>query len=509
VSKKAALIVLDGYGIGPNPLASAIAQAKTPFMDSLWARYPHTTLRTSGRDVGLPDGQMGNSEVGHMNLGAGRVMYQDLVRLNIAVEDKSLYENVALKAAFAYAEENQKPIHFIGLVSDGGVHSHINHLKGLLSMGHARGFSNMFVHAFTDGRDCDPKSGLDFIQHVENHMGTTGGKLASIIGRYYAMDRDKRWERVKLAYDLLVNGVGEKSTYAVGAISKAYAEGVTDEFINPIVLTENGEPIAKIADGDVVISFNFRTDRGREITLALTQQAFPEQGMKPLNLHYVTMTNYDDTFKNVHIAYDKDNISNTLGEVLSNAGKSQIRIAETEKYPHVTFFFSGGREQPFVGETRIMCPSPKVATYDLQPEMSAFDVRDKIVAELHKGEVDFVCLNFANPDMVGHTGVFSAAVKAVETVDTCLKDVVEAGLKQDYAFIILADHGNADVMFNEDGSPNTAHTTNPVPCILVGNHVDGFLLKEGRLGDIAPTLLDYLEIEKPSQMTGESLILKK
>lgn len=508
LSKKAALIVLDGYGIGTNPKASAIEAASTPFMDSLWAKYPHTTLRTSGRDVGLPDGQMGNSEVGHMNLGAGRVVYQDLVKLNIAVEEKSLYENEALKEAFAYAEENNKPIHFIGLVSDGGVHSHINHLKGLLSMGKARGFSNMFVHAFTDGRDCDPKSGLGFLKELETYMQIAGGKVASVIGRYYAMDRDKRWERVKLAYDLLVHGTGETATSAIAAIEKSYADGVTDEFIKPVVVTENTAPVATIQEGDVVVCFNFRTDRGREITMTLTQQAFPEQGMKPLSLHYVTMTNYDDTFKNVHIAYDKDNVSNTMGEVLANAGKTQIRIAETEKYPHVTFFFSGGREEPFAGETRIMCPSPKVATYDLQPEMSAFDVRDKIVAELNKGEVDFVCLNFANPDMVGHTGVFEAAVKAVETVDTCLRDVVEAGVTQDYAFIILADHGNADVMFNEDGSPNTAHTTNPVPCILVGNNVADYKLNEGRLGDIAPTLLDYMEIEKPAEMTGKSLIIR-
>ncbi len=477
-------------------------------MDSLWAKYPHTTLRTSGLDVGLPDGQMGNSEVGHMNLGAGRVVYQDLVRLNLEVENKTLYQNHTLVNAFAYAEENNKPIHFIGLVSDGGVHSHINHLKGLLSMGFERGCKNMFVHAFTDGRDCDPKSGLGFITELENHMAATAGKIASVIGRYYAMDRDKRWERVKLAYDLIVNGQGEKSTSAQISIQQSYLTDVTDEFLQPICITENGEPLTKISEGDVVICFNFRTDRGREITEALTQKAFPEQNMHPLNLYYVTLTNYDDTFKNVHVAYDKDNVTNTLGEVLANAGKTQIRIAETEKYPHVTFFFSGGRENPFKGETRIMCPSPKVATYDLQPEMSAFDVRDKIVAELNKGVVDFICLNFANPDMVGHTGVFSAAVKAVETVDTCLKDVVEAGLKQDYAFIILADHGNCDVMFNEDGSPNTAHTTNPVPCILVGNHVANFRLNEGRLGDIAPTLLDYLEIAKPSEMTGKSLIVR-
>jgi 2,3-bisphosphoglycerate-independent phosphoglycerate mutase len=508
LSKKAALIVLDGYGIGPNPEASAIVAANTPFMDSLWDKYPHNTLRTSGMDVGLPDGQMGNSEVGHMNLGAGRVVYQDLVKLNLAIEDKSLYENETLKAAFAYAEENKKPIHLIGLVSDGGVHSHINHLKGLLSMGHERGTANMFVHAFTDGRDCDPKSGLGFISELEDHMTKTTGKVASVVGRYYAMDRDKRWERVKLAYDLMVHGTGKPVEQATEGIEASYEAGITDEFIKPIVVTVKGRPQTVIHEGDVVICFNFRTDRGREITMALTQQAFPDYQMKPLDLYYVTMTNYDDTFTGVHVAYDKDNVRHTMGEVLANAGKTQIRIAETEKYPHVTFFFSGGQEEPFEGETRIMCPSPKVATYDLQPEMSAFEVRDKIVAELKKGEVDFVCLNFANPDMVGHTGVFDAAVKAVETVDSCLKDVVETGLEQDYGFIILADHGNADVMFNEDGSPHTAHTTNPVPCILVGNNVANYKLEEGRLGDIAPTLLDYMEIEAPEEMTGKSLIVR-
>lgn len=475
-------------------------------MDHLLASYPHTTLRTSGRDVGLPDGQMGNSEVGHMNLGAGRIVYQDLVKLNMAVEDKSLYENEALVKAFEHAEANNKPIHLLGLVSNGGVHSHINHVKGLLSMAKERTFNNIFVHAFTDGRDCDPKSGKGFVAELESHMNETTGKMATVVGRYYAMDRDKRWERVKLAYDLIVNGTGQPATSAVEAIQQSYDEGVTDEFIKPICIMENGQPVATINEGDVVIVFNFRTDRGREITMALSQESFPEQNMHPLDLYYVTMTNYDDTFKGVHIAFDKKNVQNTMGEVLEHAGKTQIRIAETEKYPHVTFFFSGGREEPFEGETRIMCPSPKVATYDLQPEMSAYDVRDKIVAELKSGSADFVCLNFANPDMVGHTGVFDAAVKAVETVDTCLKDVIEAGLEQDYGFIILADHGNCDVMFNEDGSPNTAHTTNPVPCILVGNDVKSMSLHEGRLGDIAPTLLDYMQIEKPKDMTGKTLL---
>lgn len=506
MSKKAALIILDGYGIGFNDATSAIAQAHTPYMDYLMANYPNTTLKTSGLDVGLPEGQMGNSEVGHMNLGAGRVVYQDLAKINLAVSDGSIRQNETLLAALDYAKLHDKPVHFIGLVSNGGVHAHINHLKGLLDMCTLQQLQNVFVHAFTDGRDCDPKSGLGFITDLQAHMAQSTGKLASIIGRYYAMDRDRRWERVKLAYDLLVHGTGEAFESATIAIENNYKAGVTDEFIKPIVLVENGAPIATIQEGDVVICFNFRTDRGREITEVLTQVAFQEFNMHPLDLYYVTLTNYDDSFKNIRVAYDKDNLTDTLGEVLSKAGKTQIRIAETEKYPHVTFFFSGGQETSFEGERRILCPSPKVATYDLQPEMSARDIRDKIVPELLKGSADFICLNFANPDMVGHTGVFSAAIKAVETVDACLKDVVEAGLSQDYGFIILADHGNADMMINPDGSPNTAHTTNPVPCILVGKNVQNLHLEDGRLADIAPTLLDYMNIQKPDTMTGKSLI---
>ncbi len=508
MSNKAALIILDGYGIGENLNASAISQANTPFMDYLLATYPNNTLRTSGRDVGLPSGQMGNSEVGHTNLGAGRVVYQDLVKLNIAVENNSLFANKALEKTFVYAEKNNKPIHLIGLVSNGGVHAHIDHVKGLLNMAKQRNFSNIFVHVFTDGRDCDPKSGIIFINELEQHMAKTTGKIASVVGRYFAMDRDNRWERIKKAYDLMVNGRGVHFESASKGILNSYKSNITDEFIEPILITENETPVATIKDGDAVISFNFRTDRGREITTALTQKSFSEQNMHPLKLHYVTMTNYDETFKNVHVAFEKDNVKNTLGEVLEKNGKTQVRIAETEKYPHVTFFFSGGREEPFKGESRIMCPSPKVATYDLKPEMSAFKVRDKIVAEINKNSPDFICLNFANPDMVGHTGVFDAAVKAVETVDTCLKDVIEAGLKKDYAFIVLADHGNADVMFNEDGSPNTAHTTNPVPCILIGNNVSHLKLAEGKLGDIAPTLLDYMNINIPAEMSGTSLIIR-
>ena len=506
MSKKTVLMVLDGWGIATNHEVSAIDQANTPFIDSLYKNYPNTQVRASGLDVGLPDGQMGNSEVGHMNLGAGRVVYQDLVKINIAVADGSLAQNKTLVDAYNYAKTNNKKVHLIGLVSDGGVHSHINHLKGLLSMAQQMEVENVFVHAFTDGRDCDPKSGLGFIADLENHMKKTTGKIASIIGRYYAMDRDNRWERVKIAYDAMVNGVGDFFGNSQNAIKTSYKNEITDEFIKPIILGENQKPTAIIENGDVVISFNFRTDRGREITMALSQKAFPELNMKPLDLHYVTMTVYDESFKNVNVVYSKENLINTIGEVLEKEGKKQIRIAETEKYPHVTFFFSGGREEPFNGESRILCPSPKVATYDLQPEMSAACVQDKIVAELNKAEVDFVCLNFPNTDMVGHTGIFSAAVKAAETVDSCVKNVVEAGLKNDYTFIILADHGNCDKMINADGSPNTAHTTHPVPCFLVGNNLNGIQIKEGVLGDIAPTLLDYMGIEIPEEMTGKSLL---
>jgi 2,3-bisphosphoglycerate-independent phosphoglycerate mutase len=504
LSKKTVLMVLDGWGIAKDPNVSAVDKANTPFIDSLYKQYPHTKVHASGRSVGLPDGQMGNSEVGHMNLGAGRIVYQDLVKINMAVENKSIEQNETLREAFEQALTQNKKVHLIGLISDGGVHSHISHLKGLLTMADTMGVQNTFVHAFTDGRDTDPNGGLAYLTDLEEHMAKTTGKVASIVGRYYAMDRDKRWERVRKAYDLLVNGKGDSYSSSKEAIQANYSSSITDEFLEPSVIGEG----AKIEEGDVVISFNFRTDRGREITMALTQEAFHEQNMHPLNLHYVTMTMYDETFKNIHVVYHKENLVNTIGEVISKARKSQIRIAETEKYPHVTFFFSGGQEEPFEGESRLLCPSPKVATYDLQPEMSAGDIRDKIVPELEKGEVDFVCLNFANPDMVGHTGDFNAAVIACETVDACTKAVVEAGLAQDYTFIILADHGNCDKMVNEDGTPNTAHTTQPVPCFLVGNNLNGTTLKEGKLGDIAPTLLDYMDIELPAEMTGESLLVK-
>ena len=506
MNKKVLLMILDGWGIATNKAVSAIDQAKTPFVNSLYGKYAHSKLEASGLAVGLPVGQMGNSEVGHMNIGAGRIVYQDLVRINKAVEEKELDKSTVLLEAFLYAKKNNKNVHLMGLVSDGGVHSHINHLKGLISIAANNGIKNLFVHAFTDGRDTDPKGGIEYLKDLTDHLKRTGGKLASIVGRYYAMDRDKRWERVKLAYDLLVNGIGEKTSDPLKSLQMSYDNGVTDEFIQPIVVVnEMLQPSATIQSGDVVLCFNFRTDRGREITEVLTQQDFPEQGMKKLSLYYITLTNYDDTFKDVKVIFDKDNLENTLGEVVSKAGKKQIRIAETEKYPHVTFFFSGGREEPFIGETRILCPSPKVATYDLAPEMSARDIKDKIIVELDKREPDFICLNFANPDMVGHTGVFQAAVRACETVDSCAQQVTEAALRNGYATIIIADHGNADMMINDDGSPNTAHTTNLVPCILVDSDYKG-KLKNGKLGDLAPTILKLMGIPIPARMTGEVLI---
>lgn len=499
-------MILDGWGLAVNKKVSAIDQAKTPFISSLYAKYPNSKLEASGLAVGLPEGQMGNSEVGHMNIGAGRVVYQDLVRINKAVEEKELDSNPVLLEAIDFAKKNNKNIHLIGLLSDGGVHSHINHLKGLLSIAHHHNLKNVFVHAFMDGRDTDPKGGAAYLRDLLAHMAKTTGKLASIVGRYYAMDRDKRWERVKLAYDLMVKGIGTKSHDAVQAVEQSYADNVTDEFIKPIVLVnEKQEPIATIQEGDVVLCFNFRTDRGRQITQALTQQDFPEQEMKKLKLYYVTLTNYDDSFQNVKLIFDKDNLNNTLGEVLAKAGKKQIRIAETEKYPHVTFFFSGGREEVFPGESRLLCPSPKVATYDLKPEMSANDIKDAIIPELKKREVDFVCLNFANPDMVGHTGVFEAVVKACETVDACAAAVTQVALENDYTTIIIADHGNADYMVNDDGTPNTAHSTNLVPCILVDKTFSG-TISNGKLGDLAPTILTLMGLQVPAEMNGTILI---
>jgi len=503
--KKLALIILDGWGYGRNDQSNAIIAANTPFFDSMLQQYPNSKLEASGLAVGLPEGQMGNSEVGHMNLGAGRVVYQELGRINKAVIDNEFVQNETLVEAFNYAKQNNKDLHLIGLVSDGGVHAHINHVKGLVDATTQLGLQKVFIHAFLDGRDTDPNSGLGFINELEQHIATTPVKLASAIGRYYAMDRDNRWERVKKAYDLMVNGEGEASQDIIASIQKSYDEGVTDEFILPIVRVDSyGKPVAVIKEGDVVICFNFRTDRGREISLALTQKAFPEYNMHPLNVYYVTMTSYDETFKNVKVVFRKDDLTKTLGEVLEGANKNQIRIAETEKYPHVTFFFSGGREKEFINEKRLLVPSPKVATYDLQPEMSAAGIRDAIIPELEAEWPDFVCLNFANTDMVGHTGVFSAVVKAAETADACTQAVVEAGLKHGYSFIIIADHGNADYMINEDGSPNTAHTTNLVPCIVIDSDVKQ--VRDGKLGDIAPTILHILGVPIPAEMTGNVLV---
>lgn len=498
-------MILDGWGKSPDPKVSAIDNANTPFIDSLYLRYPNAQLRTDGLNVGLPEGQMGNSEVGHMNLGAGRIIYQDLAKINLAVANKTLNHEKVLTNAFNYAKTNNKPVHFVGLVSDGGVHSHIDHLKGLVDATQEAGLEKVFIHAFTDGRDVDPKSGVFHISALENYIKGTTAKIASVIGRYYAMDRDRRWERVKLAYDLLVNGIGTMSNHIVDSIHESYNNDITDEFIQPILMVDDHRnQVATIANGDVVIFFNFRTDRGRQLTEALSQADFHEFNMHKLDLYYVTMTNYDDTFQGINVIYDKDNIMQTLGEILEMNHKKQIRIAETEKYPHVTFFFSGGREAPFVGESRIMCPSPKVATYDLQPEMSAFDITNALVPELEKGEVDFVCLNFANGDMVGHTGVMEAAIKACEAVDKCAERVITTALENGYTTIVIADHGNCETMINPDGSPNTAHTTNPVPIIMVDNKLQE--VHDGILADIAPTILHLMGIEKPLVMTRNSLL---
>jgi 2,3-bisphosphoglycerate-independent phosphoglycerate mutase len=505
MNKKVILMILDGWGNSPDPKVSAIDHANTPFIDSLYKKYPFATLRTDGLHVGLPEGQMGNSEVGHMNLGAGRIVYQDLVKVNLAVKNKTLNTEKVLVEAFNYAKTNNKDVHFLGLLSDGGVHSHITHLFGLLEAANDFGLKNTYVHAFTDGRDVDPKSGLGFLTQLESHLKNTNSKLATVTGRYFAMDRDKRWERVKIAYDAVVNSVGEKSTNVTETVKKSYNNEVTDEFIKPIIMVDDsGNPVTKIKDGDVVIFFNFRTDRGRELTEALTQTDFHEQNMHKLDLHYVTLTNYDDTYKNIKVIFNKDNLTETLGEVLEKYNKKQIRIAETEKYPHVTFFFSGGREAPFKGETRLLRNSPKVATYDLKPEMSAYELRDALLPELQKGEVDFVCLNFANGDMVGHTGVMEAAIKACEAVDTCVKDVVTTALEHGYTTLLIADHGNCETMINPDGSPNTAHTTNPVPVILIDNELK--TIKDGVLGDMAPTILKLMGIEQPQAMTQHALV---
>jgi 2,3-bisphosphoglycerate-independent phosphoglycerate mutase len=505
MNKKVILMILDGWGKSPDPKVSAIDNANIPFINSLYKNYPSAQLRTDGLNVGLPEGQMGNSEVGHMNLGAGRIIYQDLAKINLAVANHTLSKEQVLIDAFQYAKENNKPVHFLGLLSDGGVHSHTSHLRGLLDAAQDFGLEKIYIHAFTDGRDVDPKSGVAYLENLTNYIYNTPAKLASVVGRYYAMDRDKRWERIKLAYDLLINGKGKQSQDAVLSLLESYHNNITDEFVEPIIMVDdNDNPIATIQDDDVVIFFNFRTDRGRELTEALSQQDFHEQNMHELNLYYVTLTNYDESYKNVKVVYNKDNITQTLGEVLEKAGKKQIRIAETEKYPHVTFFFSGGREQPFVGESRILKNSPKVATYDLQPEMSAYELADALVPELEKGQADFICLNFANGDMVGHTGIMSAAIKACEAVDKCVEKVIASALANNYTTIVIADHGNCETMINPDGTPNTAHTTNPVPIILVDKELK--TIHDGVLGDIAPTILDLMGIKKPEVMTRSSLL---
>lgn len=499
---------MDGWGLGKVASADAIQHANAPFTASLYSKYPNSTLITCGEAVGLPDGQMGNSEVGHLNLGAGRVVYQELQRINVAVRDGSFAQNPVLLQAIQHAKANQKPLHLLGLVSDGGVHSHINHLKALVDICKQEGLTEVYIHAFTDGRDCDPKSGLAFMIELQQHLNFSVGKIASVSGRYYAMDRDKRWERVKLAYDAIVKGEGQKATDAIAAIENAYAAGITDEFIKPtIILDEAQQPLATIKNGDVAICFNFRTDRCREITQVLTQSDFPDFDMHKLALHYTTMTEYDSTYKNVHVIFETDNLNNTLGEIIEKNGLKQIRAAETEKYPHVTFFFSGGREKIFDGEKRIMAASPKVATYDLQPEMSAFELTDSLIPEIENKTFDFCCLNYANADMVGHTGVFAAAIKAVETVDKCVERIVTTGLNNGYTIFLTADHGNSDYMINEDGSPNTAHTLNPVPFFIIDKEWKG-TLRPGKLGDIAPTILTMMDLPVPPEMTGEILIDK-
>ena len=508
MSKKALLLILDGWGIGNKSKSDVISSTATPYWDSLVANYPHSELRTDGENVGLPEGQMGNSEVGHLNIGAGRVVYQDLVKINMACRENTIMENPEVKAAFEYAKANGKNVHFMGLVSNGGVHSSLEHLFKLLDLSKDFGIENTFVHAFMDGRDTDPRSGLGFIKELEAHMAASTGKIASIVGRFYAMDRDKRWERVKIAYDLLVKGEGKKSTDMVKAMEESYADDVTDEFVKPITQVDaEGNSVGTIKEGDLVIFFNYRNDRAKELTVVLTQKNMPEEGMHTIPLYFCTMTPYDSSFVGLHILFDKENVVNTLGEVVSEAGKSQLRIAETEKYAHVTFFFNGGRESEYTGEERILVPSPKVATYDLQPEMSALIVKDKLVDAIKTNKFDFIACNFANGDMVGHTGIYEAIEKAVKTIDVCLHDVVEAAKEMGYDILITADHGNADNAVNENGTPNTAHSLNPVPLVYVTTNKDA-KIEDGRLADIAPTILDIMGIAVPAEMTGKDLIKK-
>ncbi len=507
MNKKVMLVILDGWGLGKHNKADVIFNTPTPYWDSLLKKYPNSQLQASGENVGLPDGQMGNSEVGHLNIGAGRVVYQDLVKINTACRNNSILENPEIIKAYSYAKETGKKIHFLGLVSDGGVHSSLDHLFKLIEISKEYGIEKSFIHCFMDGRDTDPRSGKGFIESLEAHLTKNTGAIASIIGRYYAMDRDKRWERVSQAYNLLVNGTGEAETDMVEAMQKSYNAGVTDEFIKPIIhVDSDGKPVATIEEGDVVIFFNYRNDRAKELTIVLTQKDMPEAGMKTIPLQYFTMTPYDDTFKGLHIIFDKDNVQNTLGEIVSKEGLHQLRIAETEKYAHVTFFFSGGRESNFENEDRILIPSPKVATYDLKPEMSAFEVADALTEAIKTEKYEYITVNFANGDMVGHTGVYEAIEKAVKTVDTCLEKVIETGKAHGYEMIIIADHGNADNALNEDGSVNTAHSLNPVPFVFVSESNTAAKLSDGRLADVAPSICKLLGISQPADMTGSCLI---
>ena len=507
MNNKVLLMILDGWGITKNTKSSALDIAKTPYIDELYKNYSNSFLITHGLNVGLPEGQMGNSEVGHVNLGAGRIIYQDLAKINLSIKNDNLKDQIKIIDSINYAKKYNKNVHLIGLTSDGGVHSHINHLIELIKIYDEENIPNIFIHAFTDGRDVDPHSGINFIKNLENITKKTSAKIATIIGRYYAMDRDNRWDRTKIAYDLITNSIGERSRNIVESIKKSYDLGISDEFLKPIVMeNEYNQPIAKIEEEDVVVFFNFRTDRCRQLTKVISQKSIKELNLNPLKLHLLTMTNYDNSFSNINIIFDKENIKETLGEILSREGKIQIRIAETEKYPHVTFFFNGGRENPFSGEERILCPSPKVTTYDLQPEMSAYEIKDAIIPEIQKETADFICLNFANPDMVGHTGNLNAAVKACEAVDECVKDIIEEALKKDYKSIIISDHGNCEKMENEDGTPNTAHTINPVPIILVDN--EKRKIGNGILANIAPTILELMGINKPLLMDKDSLIIK-
>ena len=501
------LIIMDGWGLGQVPSSDAIRHANTPHVSSYYSLYPNSTLITCGEAVGLPNGQMGNSEVGHLNIGAGRIVYQELQRINVAIRTGEMAENKAFLAMFDYAKTHQKPLHLVGLVSDGGVHAHIDHVKAICDLCVQAQLPAVYIHVITDGRDTDPKSGLGFLRELEAHIAGTNCKVATVCGRFYAMDRDKRWERVKVAYDAFVHAQGEHTQDAQAALESSYEKGITDEFLKPLIVCDtNGKPLASIQENDAVFCFNFRTDRCREITQVLTQEPFHEQNMHPLNLHYVTMTEYDKTFKNVQVLFRNDDLRMTLGEVLEQAGRTQIRIAETEKYPHVTFFFSGGREKEFTGERRIMLASPKdVATYDLKPEMSALGITEAILTEIQAQSADFICLNFANADMVGHTGVWEAAIKAAETVDTCVGRIVEEALKQDYTVFLTADHGNSDYLVNEDGTPNTAHTLNPVPFFIISNDYKG-PVRSGKLGDIAPTILHCMGIGIPTEMSGDVLM---